>query len=91
MERQRYAPSARAARTHGAYRALPSMHPTANRRLADSMAITQEVRDYAAALSDNEKKALQLEAERGMEEKSAEFRERGGQMYIVENSLHKSS
>ena len=38
----------------------------------------------AAGLSDNEKKALQLEAERGMEEKSAEFRERGGQIYLKE-------
>ena len=46
------------------------------------MAITQEVRDYAAGLSDNEKKALQLEAERGMEEKSAEFRARGGEIYV---------
>ncbi len=49
-----------------------------------SMAITQEVRDYAAGLSDNEKKALQLEAERGMEEKSAEFREKGGEIYVGE-------
>ncbi len=38
-----------------------------------SMKITQDVRDYAAA---------EAERARGMEEKSAEFRERGGQIYV---------
>ncbi len=50
-----------------------------------SMAITQEVRDYAAGLSDNEKKALQLEAEEGMARKSEEFREKGGEIYLAED------
>jgi len=47
-----------------------------------SMKITQDVRDYAAGLSDNEKKALQLEAEEGMARKSEEFREKGGEIYL---------
>ncbi len=72
------------------------------------MAITQEVRDYAAGLSDNEKKALfpgtptsdsagadasatadnsvEQIIKEGMEEKSAEFRERGGEIYLAEES-----
>lgn len=38
-----------------------------------SMKITQDVRDYAAA---------QAAAEAGMAQKSAEFRERGGEVYL---------
>ena len=38
-----------------------------------SMKITQDVRDYAAKLQ---------EAEAGMAAKSAEFRERGGEVYL---------
>jgi phosphomethylpyrimidine synthase len=38
-----------------------------------SMKITQDVRDYAAQ---------QTEIEAGMQEKSAEFRERGGEVYL---------
>ena len=37
------------------------------------MKITQDVRDYAAQ---------QAEIERGMEEKSAEFRNKGGEIYL---------
>jgi phosphomethylpyrimidine synthase len=40
-----------------------------------SMKITQDVRDYAAKLE---------EAEVGMEEKSREFREAGGEIYMRE-------
>jgi phosphomethylpyrimidine synthase len=40
-----------------------------------SMKITQDVRDYAAKLE---------EAEVGMEEKSREFREKGGEIYLAE-------
>ena len=47
-----------------------------------SMKITQDVRDYADGLSDNEKKALQLEAEKGMEEMSAKFDEMGRDIYV---------
>jgi phosphomethylpyrimidine synthase len=42
-----------------------------------SMKITQDVRDYAAKLGADEKTAL----EKGMAEKSAEFREAGGEVY----------
>ncbi|WP_018995762.1 phosphomethylpyrimidine synthase ThiC [Hirschia maritima] len=50
-----------------------------------SMKITQDVRDYADTLSDNEKKALQLEAEQGMAQKSQEFVEKGGEIYLSES------
>jgi phosphomethylpyrimidine synthase len=42
-----------------------------------SMKITQDVRDYAASLGVTEEKAL----ETGMEEKSREFLEKGGELY----------
>jgi phosphomethylpyrimidine synthase len=48
-----------------------------------SMKITQDVRDYADGLSDNEKAALYpVEAEKGMEEMSEKFKELGGQIYL---------
>ncbi len=50
-----------------------------------SMKITQDVRDYADTLSDNEKKALQLEAEQGMSEMSKKFIEKGGEIYLSES------
>ena len=43
-----------------------------------SMKITQDVRDYAAK---------QAEAEAGMAQKSAEFRERGGEVYLPADSI----
>ena len=43
-----------------------------------SMKITQDVRDYAAA---------QAAAEAGMQQKSAEFRERGGEVYLPVDSI----
>lgn len=51
-----------------------------------SMKITQDVRDYADGLSDNEKKALNLEAEKGMKDMSKKFEELGGQLYLPESS-----
>ena len=48
-----------------------------------SMKITQDVRDYADGLSDNEKAALYpVEAKEGMEEMSEKFKELGGQIYL---------
>jgi len=44
-----------------------------------SMKITQDVREYAASLNVSEKEAL----EKGMEQKSAEFKERGSKIYSV--------
>ena len=52
-----------------------------------SMKITAEVRDYAEGLSDNEKADLKRQAEeakKGMAEKSAEFLEKGAQIYLAE-------
>ncbi|MEO0883934.1 MAG: phosphomethylpyrimidine synthase ThiC [Pseudomonadota bacterium] len=51
-----------------------------------SMKITQDVRDYADTLSDNEKADLERmadEVSRGMQEKSKEFVEKGGEIYIA--------
>jgi phosphomethylpyrimidine synthase len=45
-----------------------------------SMKITQEVRDYAAKT--NAGRSAMVEAERGMAEMSAKFREMGGQVYL---------
>ncbi len=50
-----------------------------------SMKITQDVRDYAAGMSDNERKALNLEAERGMAEMSEKFVESGGKVYVAKS------
>ncbi len=49
-----------------------------------SMKITQDVRDYAASLGDNEKAALGLDAtaKAGMAEMSEKFKQMGGQVYI---------
>ncbi|MEL7451803.1 MAG: phosphomethylpyrimidine synthase ThiC [Pseudomonadota bacterium] len=50
-----------------------------------SMKITQDVRDYADGLTDNEKADLERMAEdvsRGMEEKRKEFVEKGGELYV---------
>jgi phosphomethylpyrimidine synthase len=48
-----------------------------------SMKITQDVRDYAASLGDNEKTALGLDAaQTGMREMSDKFNAMGGQVYI---------
>ena len=43
-----------------------------------SMKITQEVREYAAKLKANEAEALQ----KGMEEKSKEFTDKGSEIYM---------
>ena len=52
-----------------------------------SMKITQDVRDYADGLSDNEKKALQLEADKGMSEMSKKFEEMGGEIYLNQDKV----
>ncbi len=50
-----------------------------------SMKITAEVRDYAANMTDNEKKALNLEAEKGMAEMSKKYEEMGSELYLSES------
>ena len=50
-----------------------------------SMKITAEVREYAAGMSENERNDLEkqaAEARKGMEEKSREFMEKGGEIYV---------
>ncbi len=48
-----------------------------------SMKITQDVRDYADGLSDNEKAALYpVDAQEGMDEMSEKFKDLGGQIYL---------
>jgi len=50
-----------------------------------SMKITAEVREYAAGMSENERADLEkqaAEARNGMEEKSREFMEKGGEIYL---------
>jgi phosphomethylpyrimidine synthase len=51
-----------------------------------SMKITQDVRDYAASLGDNEQKALQ-----GMAEMSAKFNAMGGQVYVDAEKVKESN
>ena len=53
-----------------------------------SMKITAEVRDYAAGMTENERADLERqsrEAEDGMKAKSAEFMEKGGELYLSAN------
>ncbi|RAN36492.1 phosphomethylpyrimidine synthase ThiC [Hyphomonas pacifica] len=50
-----------------------------------SMKITAEVREYAAGMSENERLDLErqaAEARKGMEEKSREFMDKGGEIYV---------
>ncbi len=48
-----------------------------------SMKITQDVRDYADGLTDNEKQALYpVEAQEGMDQMSEKFKDLGGQIYL---------
>jgi phosphomethylpyrimidine synthase len=52
------------------------------------MKITAEVREYAAGMSENERLDLEkqaAEARKGMEEKSREFMEKGGEIYLSES------
>jgi phosphomethylpyrimidine synthase len=57
-----------------------------------SMKITQDVRDYAASLGDNEKAALGLDvAQKGMDEMSEKFRQMGEQVYVDAGKVAKAS
>ena len=56
-----------------------------------SMKITQDVRDYAATLGDNERNALYPDAARqGMAEMSEKFRQMGGEVYVDEQKAVKA-
>ncbi len=50
-----------------------------------NMKITAEVREYAAGMSETERNDLEkqaAEARKGMEEKSREFMDKGGEIYL---------
>src|SRR5262249_54354877 len=51
-----------------------------------SMKITQDVRDYAAGLGDNEKKALE-----GMAEMSEKFKAMGSEVYVEAEAVKQSN
>ncbi len=56
-----------------------------------SMKITQDVRDYAEGLSDNEKKDLEKLSEEGMKEMSERYREMGSSLYLEEEAVKKAN
>jgi len=59
-----------------------------------SMKITQDVRDYADGLSDNEKADLEAataEAREGMEQMSKKYEEMGGELYLEEDAVKKAN
>jgi phosphomethylpyrimidine synthase len=57
-----------------------------------SMKITQDVRDYAASLGDNEKAALYPdEAKKGMAEMSRKFRDLGNEVYVDADAVKESN
>ncbi len=59
-----------------------------------SMKITQDVRDYAEGLSDNEKKDLERatqEARAGMDEMSEKYKEMGSEIYLEERAVKRAN
>ncbi|CAK9039446.1 Phosphomethylpyrimidine synthase (Hydroxymethylpyrimidine phosphate synthase) (HMP-P synthase) (HMP-phosphate synthase) (HMPP synthase) (Thiamine biosynthesis protein ThiC) [Durusdinium trenchii] len=56
-----------------------------------SMKITADVRDYAAGLSDNEKKDLEKLSEQGMAEMSAKYKEMGSALYLEADAVKKAN
>ena len=56
-----------------------------------SMKITQDVRDYADGLSDNEKKDLENLSAQGMAEMSAKYKEMGSELYLEADAVKKAN
>ncbi len=56
-----------------------------------SMKITQDVRDYADGLSDNEKKDLEKLSEEGMKEMSERYKEMGSHLYLEADAVKKAN
>jgi len=56
-----------------------------------SMKITQDVRDYADSLSDNEKKDLERLSREGMAEMSEKYREMGSELYLEAEAVKKAN
>jgi len=55
------------------------------------MKITAEVRDYAAGMSDNEKKDLEKLSQEGMKEMSEKYREMGSELYLEQDAVKKAN
>ena len=56
-----------------------------------SMKITQDVRDYADGLSDNEKKDLASLSEKGMAEMSEKYKQMGSEIYLEADAVKKAN
>ena len=56
-----------------------------------SMKITQDVRDYADGLSDNEKKDLAEMSDKGMAEMSERYKEMGSHLYLEADAVKKAN
>jgi len=59
-----------------------------------SMKITQDVRDYASGLSDNEKKDLERatqDARAGMKEMSEKYKEMGSELYLEAEAVRQAN
>jgi phosphomethylpyrimidine synthase len=56
-----------------------------------SMKITQDVRDYADGLSDNEKKDLADMSEKGMKEMSVKYKAMGSELYLEADAVKKAN
>ena len=56
-----------------------------------SMKITQDVRDYADGLSDNEKKDLERLSQEGMAEMSEKYKEMGSSLYLEAEAVKKAN
>jgi phosphomethylpyrimidine synthase len=56
-----------------------------------SMKITQDVRDHAASLSDNEKKDLERVAAEGMAAMSGKYREMGAELYLEADAVKRAN
>ena len=56
-----------------------------------SMKITQDVRDYADGLSDNEKKDLEKLSQEGMAEMSEKYKSMGSELYLEAEAVKKAN
>ena len=55
------------------------------------MKITQDVRDYADGLSDNEKKDLERLSQEGMAEMSEKYKKMGSSLYLEADGVKKAN
>ena len=55
------------------------------------MKITQDVREYADGLSDNEKKDLERLSKEGMKQMSEKYRDMGAELYLDASAVNKAN